>query len=104
MTSVSFSTSFATLVPAGGLLPAGPAGDAPALLRAVAGAAPAVLAAGPSDGVPFVDTALRLVLLTALAVVAGSGLVRVLADAPDVPSGSSQESRRSSPSPPRLPR
>lgn len=82
MTSVSFSTSFATLVPAGGLLPAGPAGDAPALLRAVAGAAPAVLAAGPSDGVPFVDTALRLVLLTALAVVAGSGLVRVLADAP----------------------
>ncbi|WP_224391599.1 hypothetical protein [Pseudonocardia sp. ICBG1293] len=72
----------AALVPAGGLLPAGPAGDAPALLRAVAGAAPAVLAAGPQDGVPFADAALRLVLLTALAVVAGSGLVRVLAGAP----------------------
>ncbi|MEK6465706.1 hypothetical protein WG925_18350 [Pseudonocardia carboxydivorans] len=75
-------SSITTLVPAGGLLPAGPAGDAPALLRAVAGAAPAVLARGPFDGVPFADTALRLVLLTALAVVAGTGLVRVLAGAP----------------------
>lgn len=75
-------SSIATLVPAGGLLPAGPAGDAPALLRAVAVAAPAVLARGPFDGVPFADTALRLVLLTALAVVAGTGLVRVLAGAP----------------------
>lgn len=75
-------SSIVTLVPAGGLVPAGPAGDAPALLRAVAGAAPAVLARGPLDGVPFADTALRLVLLTALAVVAGTGLVRVLAGAP----------------------
>lgn len=75
-------SSIATLVPAGGLLPAGPAGDAPALLRAVAGAAPAVLTRGPFDGVPFADTALRLVLLTALAVVAGTGLVRLLAGAP----------------------
>ncbi|MER5673539.1 hypothetical protein [Pseudonocardia alni] len=75
-------SSITTLVPAGGLVPAGPAGDAPALLRAVAGAAPAVLARGPQDGVPFADTALRLVLLTALAVVAGTGLVRVLAGAP----------------------
>lgn len=73
----------AALVPAGGLLPAGPAGDAPALLlRTVAGAAPAALSGGAPDGVPFADTALRLVLLTALAVVAGSGLVRVLAAAP----------------------
>lgn len=99
MTSVSFSTSFATLVPAGGLLPAGPAGDAPALLRAVAGAAPAVLAAGPSDGVPFVDTALRLVLLWQ-----GPAWCVSSPTPPDVPSGSSRESRRSSPSPPRLPR
>jgi hypothetical protein len=71
----------AALVPAGGFLPAGPAGAGPAtVITTVAGAAPAgpALAAGIVDGAPPAETVLRLVLLTALAVVAGTGLVRVL--------------------------
>ncbi|GEC28467.1 hypothetical protein C8E95_5776 [Pseudonocardia autotrophica] len=71
------------LVPAGGLLPAGPAGTVPALVAgAVVPAHPAVLAAGPFDGAPARVTVARLVLLTGLALVAGSGLVRPIAGPP----------------------
>ncbi|SFN77313.1 hypothetical protein SAMN05216207_102113 [Pseudonocardia ammonioxydans] len=66
------------LVPAGGLLPAGPAGAA-ALGHALV---PAAAPAGPFDGAPLAVTLLRSALLVGLAVVAGAGLVRPLARGP----------------------
>lgn len=85
------------LVPAGGLLPAGPAGTVPAVLptagtvvpahpdalvRAVSSVPSSASAAGLLDGAPVSITLLRLVLLTALATVAGIGLLRPVAGPP----------------------